>query len=394
MSLREQIVESLVEYRKRVLSGKINCIPLKFTRFRSDFPGIRKAFYYVVTGATKSSKTQITTFLFVITPIFFYIENPTKLKPKIFYFPLEETKHDITLRIYSYIISYLTKGKIQISPEDLESVDERKPLPQEVLDIMNSEQFIKIAEVFEQCIEFCEDRNPTGIYKVVKNYMELHGKIEYEDKTFTKINDLGETVTETVQVFKKYIPDNEEEYVISITDHAGLLSEERGYTLKQTIEKHSEYNMILRNKYGVIPVLVQQQNQETTNLDAFKANKIRPTKDGLKDSKRPGEDCTVLIGITNPYAFGLDEYLGYKVNRLKDSLRILEIVLARKGRANGICPLYFNGATNEYKELPLPTENTIEEVYKYVENIRKSAREIPNKTKVFLIYAFNKLFKH
>lgn len=61
-------------------------------------------------------------------------------------------------------------------------------------------------------------------------------------------------------------------------------------SLKETIEKLSEYNKDLRNDYGAIPVLVQQQNTETTNLDAFKANKIRPTKDGLKDSKRSGED--------------------------------------------------------------------------------------------------------
>lgn len=373
-SLREQIIHSLEESRDNVLSGGINCIPIPFTRFRSDFPGIRKKFYYLVSGATKSSKTQLTNFLFVITPIFYYIEHPDIIKPKIFYFPLEETKEDITLRFYSYILYYITKGKIIISPEDLESVDERKPLPKEVLDIMKSEEFIKIASVFEECIEFHpEQKNPTGIYKTVKNYLDNNGTIEYIEKEVTYKDDFGITRTEKVRKANKYIPNNPKEYVIFITDHAGLLQVERGMTLKETIEKLSEYNMQLRNNYSAIPVLVQQQNAETTNLEAYKANKIRPTKDGLKDSKRPGEDCTVLIGITNPYAFGVPQYLNYDVQKLKDSFRVMEIVLARKGRANGVCPLYFNGAINQYAELPLPNEtDKIQQIYSYIEGIKKS----------------------
>lgn len=373
-SLREQIIHSLEESRNNVLEGGINCIPIPFTRFRSDFPGIRKKFYYLVSGATKSSKTQLTNFLFVITPIFYYIEHPDIIKPKIFYFPLEETKEDITLRFYSYILYYITKGKIIISPEDLESVDERKPLPKEVLDIMKSEEFIKIANVFEECIEFHpEQKNPTGIYKTVKNYLDSNGTIEYIEKEVTYKDDFGITRTEKVRKANKYIPNNPKEYVIFITDHAGLLQVERGMTLKETIEKLSEYNMQLRNNYSAIPVLVQQQNSETTNLEAFKTNKIRPTKDGLKDSKRPGEDCTVLIGITNPYAFGVPQYLNYDVQKLKDSFRVMEIVLARKGRANGVCPLYFNGAINQYAELPLPNEtDKIQQIYSYIEGIKKS----------------------
>lgn len=373
-SLREQIIHSLEESRNNVLSGGINCIPIPFTRFRSDFPGIRKKFYYLVSGATKSSKTQLTNFLFVITPIFYYIEHPDIIKPKIFYFPLEETKEDITLRFYSYILYYITKGKVIISPEDLESVDERKPLPKEVLDIMKSEEFIKIASVFEECIEFHpEQKNPTGIYKTVKNYLDNNGTIEYIEKEVTYKDDFGITKTEKVRKANKYIPNDPKEYVIFITDHAGLLQVERGMTLKETIEKLSEYNMQLRNNYSAIPVLVQQQNAETTNLEAYKANKIRPTKDGLKDSKRPGEDCTVLIGITNPYAFGVPQYLNYDVQKLKDSFRVMEIVLARKGRANGVCPLYFNGAINQYAELPLPNEtDKIQQIYSYIEGIKKS----------------------
>lgn len=159
-----------------------------------------------------------------------------------------------------------------------------------------------------------------------------------------------------------------------------MLQTEKGMTLKETIEKLSDYCVILRNRYQAIPVILQQQNNETTNLDAFKAMKIRPTKDGLKDSKRTGEDCTVMIGVTNPYAFELREYLGYDISKLRDNFRVAEIVLARKGKANGLCPLYFNGAVNDYKELPRPDDTqSIEKWYSWLRNKRES------KVKTFFI---------
>jgi hypothetical protein len=374
MTLREQIKESLIKSREVILRGGVNCIPSRFTRFRADFPGIRKKFYYLVTGATKSSKTQFTNYMFIITPIFYYLEHPELIKPTIMYFPLEETKEEITLRFYAYVLSVISGGKYEISPENLESVDERSPLPQEVLDLMDSEAFIRIADAYEECVTFYEDRNPTGIYKIVKGYLERNGQVIHEEKDVTYVDDFGVIKTDHIKAFKEYIPNNPNEYVIPIVDHVGLLQEERGMTLKATIEKLSEYFVILRNRYSISPVVVQQQNMETTNLEAFKANKIRPTKDGLKDSKRTGEDCSVLIGLTNPFSFGLPEYLGYNISTLKDSFRVMEIVLARKGKANGLCPLYFNGAINQYQELPLPNTPELNNVYKYIETKRKVNR--------------------
>ena len=319
--------------------------------------------------ATKYSTTQFTNFLFIINSIFYQIQHPTQIKVTILYFPLEETKEDIILRIYAYIIAYITHNRILISPENLESVDERFPLSQEVLDIMDSEEFKMIADKFEECITFYEDRNATGIYKRIKEYVESNGQCIYQDKEVTYKDEFGFTKTENIKTFVKYIPNNPNEYVIAITDHAGLLQEERGMNLKQNIEKLSEYFVLLRNKYKVIPVLVQQQNMETTNLEAYKANKIRPTKDGLKDSKRTGEDCTVLFGLTNPHAFELNQYQNYNIDQLKDCFRILEIVLARKGRANGLCPMFFNGAVNQYSELPLPNTPEMNQVYQYVNTL-------------------------
>lgn len=293
----QKIKSHLIEERDNILRGGVNCIPLRFERFRSELPGIRRKFYYLVSGATKSSKTQITSYLFIISPILYYLEHPDKIKPTIHIFPLEETEEDITLRFYAYVLYYLTNGRICLSPEELESVDERFPLSQEVLDLMDSEEFLRISNLFDECVHFHSDqRNPTGIYKTVKSYMEDNGTVHYRKKTIRYKDDFGIDKEETVNEIAGYAPNNPNEYVIFIVDHVGLLQTERGWSLKDTIEKLSDYCVILRNRYSAIPVIVQQQNSETTNLDAFKSMKIRPTKDGLKDSKRTGEDkLSILI---------------------------------------------------------------------------------------------------
>lgn len=263
----DEVKVNLIEARNNVLQGRVNCIPWPFRRFREEVPGIRKKFYYLISGATKSSKTQITNYIFIINSVFYYIHNPNKIKPTIHVFPLEETKEDIYLRIYAFVLNYISKGRLHLSPEELESIDERKPLPQEVLTIMNSKEFIDIIKVFEECLIFHEERNATGIYKAVKTYLDETGHYTYIDKEVTYRDDMTrELVTKMVHKRDTYVPNNPYEYVMFIVDHVGLLQCEvnngRLQTLKEAIEKLSEYCVVLRNEYSAIPIIVQQQNSK------------------------------------------------------------------------------------------------------------------------------------
>ena len=130
---------------------------------------------------------------------------------------------------------------------------------------------------------------------------------------------------------------------------------------------------------------------ETIGLDAFKSNKIRPTLAGLADSKDTGKAVDVMLGITNPFSFEIPEYLGYNIKILKGNFRCLEIVLNRSGESNAICPLYFNGAVNFYKELPRPSDSIeIERIYREIENKKKS---INNKVTLLAFAITNKLNK-
>lgn len=141
-SLRERVIAGLEERRERILNGNINCIPLPFLRFRSELPGIEQGKYYLISGGTKASKTQLTNYLFVYNVILYAYYNQGVVQPKIFYYPLEETPEAITLRFMSYLLFKLSNKRI--SPTDLKSTDADNPVNEEILELLRSEEYTNI----------------------------------------------------------------------------------------------------------------------------------------------------------------------------------------------------------------------------------------------------------
>ena len=246
----------------------------------------------------------------------------------------------------------------------LQSVSKRNAVSAEVLQILNSVEYRSILDFYEEHVHFITDRNPTGCWKVINNYARDAGTIHRK----TVVIENKETgVKQEKEVFDYYEPKDPDEYVEIIYDHVSLCELERNWTLKQCIDKLSEYFMVFRNHFNYIPVMVQQQNMETISLDAFKSDKIRPTLAGLADSKDPGKACSIMLGITNPFAFEKPEYLKYNVRQLRGYARFLEVVLNREGESNGILALYFDGATNYFTPLPHASDTEkLQKVYKLI----------------------------
>lgn len=257
MSLINRIFSTLEDRRQKVLNGDINCIPSPFKRLCNSFPGIERDKYYLVSGGSKAAKTQLTNFLFVYTPILYAFSHPEQVRVKIFYFPLEETPENITLRFMSYLLYTLSGMKIRISPMDLKSTDVNKVLDESVLNTLKSDQYKKILQFYEENVLFMSARNPTGIYKTIKDYADKNGIIHRKK---VKVTNKETGNTEEIEAFDYYEPHDKKEYVIVITDHVSLLNQEMGLSLRETINKYSEYMMIARNNYHYIPVCVQQQS--------------------------------------------------------------------------------------------------------------------------------------
>jgi hypothetical protein len=237
-----------------------------------------------------------------------------------------------------------------------------------ILTLLNDIKIRSILDFFEEHVYFISERNPTGCWKTVKRYAEEAGIVHRK----TIVIENKETgVKQEKEVFDYYEPKDPDEYVEVIWDHQSLTELERGLSLKECIDKLSEYFMVFRNHYNYIPIMIAQQNTETISLDAFKANKIRPTLAGIADSKNVGKDCSVMLGITNPFAFELPEYLKYDITRLRGYARFLEVVLNREGESNGVLALYFDGATNYFA--PLPKYDNINELNKVYQLVQKNS---------------------
>lgn len=379
-ALIDRVINNLEERRCNIIEGNINSIPSPFERFRDDFIGIEQGQYIVVTAPTKGSKSQFTNYMYVFTPVLYAYNNPNKIDLKIIYFTLEENADRIIQRFMSFLLNHLSKGKIRISPRDLRSTDNEKPLSEEIIKILKSEEYQNILNFFEQSVEFISDGcNPTGMYKICRDYALSQGtiinkKVKYGDEEFDK--------------FDSYVPNNPKLYKLVITDHIALIEKERGFTDKQAIDKWSEYEVkYLRNRYGFTCIDIQQQAFEGEGIEAQKLGKVEGSIGSLGDSKYTARNANIVLGLFSPFKFELPQYKGYDITKFKDNIRFLKIYVNRDGEMGGVCPLFFDGAVCQFKELPRPEDKEeLEKVYRYIYSLH-------NKNKSFFAFTYNKIKK-
>lgn len=373
-------LDYLEQRRQTVLNGGINSIPSPFKRFGEDFIGFEQKAYYLFSSFTKGGKTQFTLSL-LFDALEYAFNNPDKVSLKIFYIILEETDEGMTQRYISYLLNRLSG--IRISPRDLRSTKGDKPLDENILMLLQDKQYQDRLAFFEKVFEFSTVSNPTGIFKLGKQYAEENGTVHYK-KTKYK-DEFG--VTKETDTFDWYEPNNPKEYRFMVIDHLSLCDPERGMTQKEAMDKISEYMAkYLRNRYGFTIIVIQQQSAESESNDSFKLGRIRPSVRGLSDSKYTARDCNTMLGLFSPYKFGIDSYGGYDITKFKDHIRFLEVVIGRDGTQGGMIALFFDGATCSFYELPPPTdEQGLYKIYSYINELNRK----PSKT--FFIHSLKQI---
>lgn len=363
MSLFDRTFDHMNNRRERRLSGKINCIPWGLSRFEEHSPGIEQGTYYLNTANSKVGKTQITDWLYVFNPIRQIIDNNLNVKLKIFYFSLEMTAQEKMLSAFSNIL-WMKEG-IRISPKDLTST--KDILDAEILETVK--KYDKYFKKIEELVTFIDDiRHPTGIYKTLEKYAHENGKMYYKDI---------KTSEGVVKSFDYYEPNDPDEYVMCVIDHIGLIDNQKfngkQLDLRESIGVlSSKYLVRLRNRFNYIPVVIQQQASSQESIENAKANKLKPTLDGLGENKTTQRDCNVAFGLFSPFRHEIPRYYNYDITFFRDNIRFLEILANRGGSGGAICPLYFDGAVNYFKELPEPNdEQQLVKIRKLITKIRK-----------------------
>lgn len=369
-------IDGLQERRDTLVNGGINCIPLKFPRFRSQLPGIEQEQYVLITAGPKTGKTQVASYIYLFSVLDYAFNHKDQCSVHIIYFNMEESEQRIRHRYMSHLLYMLDEERI--SPQDLRSTSSDFPLPQEILDKFSTDQrYVERLEFFDQCVQFeSEETNPTGILRVCEDYAKKVGKYNTA-KTRARGNEFQE-----IETFQSYEPYDRNHYKIVIFDHVSLVDQERGMSLKQSMDKLSEYCVkYLRNRLKYTIVWIQQQSMESEGLEAMKQKKMVPAVTYLSDTKYSARDANVVLALFDPSMFGLKNWLGYKIDDngegLKSHSRFLYMLRGRDGEAGGVCPLFFDGATCTFEELPLPSDTlSLVNYYKKVKEMQTYKQKV------------------
>ena len=369
MSDFKEVVGYLQNRRQRAVEGKYNCIPLPFPRFKQIWPGVEMGKYIIVTAAQKIGKTKFTDFLFVYNLVDFLIRHP-EMRVKILYFSLEDTARKKYVDYLCHLLMRL--DTLEVSSTQLESIDNEHPVKPEILELIQSEKYQKYIRKYEEVVQYVDTvKNPTGINKECREYALSHGHLNFKEMEMKNPESGNMEKRPVIDPMNPYTPDDPEEYRIVILDNAANLSNENGLSKRETIEKMSKYAVTLRDQLNYIFVLVQHQAQDLESNESFKLDRMKPRTDSLADCKTTSRDANMIIGLYSPFKFQKTSYEGYDITKLRNNVRFMEILDDRNYGANGnICPLMFEGASTYFRELPLPNDPKMKNVYEYLDRVR------------------------
>lgn len=319
-------------------------LPTGISKLDKAINGLQKKTSIGVCAAPKCGKTTFADFAFLISP-YLYMEKMGLLDDvEWIYFSGEIDRISKEFKVasffmhYDYGIDFFTfQGKEYPMNQDYLMgkqlyVKEVLPSGEEIQDFIpiNPDDEVRLKEIYTKRIIpmfgeydaegnqiqkgkiiFIEEAdNPTGMYKYLLNYARLHG--EFKEERYETLNDHGQKIYKTRII--GYKENNPKKFTIVITDHVRKLVIERGFTLKQNIDKWLEYTTILRNRCLFTFINIAHSNRGIANVDRLKyaGEFVYPTADDVKDSGNLAEESTILMTLFNPNdeKYNLERHMG------------------------------------------------------------------------------------
>lgn len=318
--------------------------------------GIQRKYTYSIAASPKVGKTTLCDFSFVISPYLEAEKNGTLHKLHWIYFSYEIDRvskefkfasffmnHDFNVnsfvykeKTYNMNQNYLMGNLMHRNPDNsLELVpitSEHEEMLKEIykkrIIPMFGEYDEKGKQISKGVITYIEDpENPTGLYKGLMKYANING--EFIKEGYLTTDESGRAITKDRIV--GYTPNDPERYTIIVTDHVRKLKRERGFTMKDNIDKWLEYSTWLRNICGFTFVHIVHLNRGLANVDKLRyaGETIYPTGDDVKDSGNISEESTVLLTMFNPqdekynlkshFGIDLEFYPNYRSIHVADS---------------------------------------------------------------------------
>lgn len=336
------------------LSGKFTGLKNGFNRLNTYIYGTQRKTYTLIGGLSGSAKTTLVNYILLNSIADADSQN---IPIDIFYYSYEIDEESTKANWLSVLIN--KKHRIVIPPEKISGLGNNRLTDQE-LDLVD-DILPELEALFERINFRFETTNPTGIYNELYDYANKIGDFKYEDYNIEN---------ETKKRIIGYSFKDEKRYVLIVLDHMALMRRERGYTLKENIDKYSEYCIFLRNICQYSFFNIQQFNQSLNSVERakFKGVDLSPQQNDFKDTSNPYTDADVVLGLMNPWKMDMEECLGYDLTVLKDSFRMIKVIKNRKGGDNKAIGMYFNPSAGSFYELPLLNTKELQDVYNNVKN--------------------------
>jgi hypothetical protein len=345
----KEIVEKLKKNKELKEQGKVTSILFPFKRFSRVFPGWERGTQTIITASSGIGKTKLAKFL-AVTSVYEFVKQRPEITTKMFYFALEESVENFWLGMISTLL--YEKYSVSLSPNQLKSLGEFQ-LTDEVL--KQVEECEEVINDMQKCIEVVDYIfNPYGIYKYVDDFFK-NPAIGHEE--FDAVH--------AEKVSKKYVYNDPNLWVFVATDHMSLLTPEKGETLHEAMGRYSKQFCLkgFTKKYHCVTINIQQQEASKEKQEYYQGQsideKLEPSLDGLANNKETQRECNLVLGLFAPERYNIGRHRGYDIKKLGNKYRSLKILKDRdNGLINHYVPLYFNGASNFFDELP--TSDTID----------------------------------
>jgi len=364
----KQVKQTFLDNKQKVLEGKLVGLPLyeSFPKLGQFIPVIPPAIQVMITAGSGVGKSNSWIGLLLLTVYKLKKKHPkNNYKFRFLISLLEDSKEDFIAKLYSAVILHKFNKRT-----DVLELNSRRgaPLPKEIESLLDSAE-----EEINELLSYCEINdsvyNPTGIYKWGRAISNKIGTHYTKEMDFS--DDKGGTYKH--EVYSHYVPNDPDEQVIWVIDNLNNLQTEKGETRLETINKwtsrYGRLQITKHWKWNVINILQQAAESEKPQFD-LRGNLIvercKVSLDGLGNSKECQRDHILIFGLWAPNRFGIGNYEGYNIDRLKDAYRSFIILKSNISETNKEIPMYFDGATSVYKELP-SADKMSEDTYRKIE---------------------------
>ena len=364
----EEIIYQIEKNKQIKEEGGLTSIPPPFERLSTFYGGFTKSSITCLTSASGTGKTKFAKYFTILN--IYKKTFGTEIKPKIFYFALEESATDFWL---SFISIYLfEKFKISVSVSQLKSIGKFTVNSDLLEKIKQAEAFISRLQEIVEVVDYI--RNPTGIAKHIKRYFENPEVGEFTYKT----------IEDGKKIMTGYNYKSDNHWVFFVLDHISLLSNEKDPLSGQKMNSYQTFDFMIKDyvldifskKLKMVNFIVHQQTpssekQTFTYKGSLIEEKLEPSLEELHINKGVHQDYEIVIGLFNPSRYDIATHNGYDVSLLSSNYRSLKFLKDRYyGLENSSVGLYFDGANGIFEELPTP-EEMANPRHNYYERFRK-----------------------